>query len=71
VTITKPLTATEWGTKGFYVEDLDGYIIGFRGRLPQANKSVAGRSRQWRRLSTLGYRKRIASLCKRPLKHRD
>ena len=32
VTIIKPLTATEWGTKGFYVEDPDGYIIGFSGR---------------------------------------
>lgn len=26
------ITATEWGTKGFYVEDPDGYIIGFGGR---------------------------------------
>ena len=32
VTIIKPITATEWGTKGFYVEDPDGYIIGFGGR---------------------------------------
>ena len=32
VTIIKPLTATEWGTKGFYVADPDGYIIGFSGR---------------------------------------
>jgi catechol 2,3-dioxygenase-like lactoylglutathione lyase family enzyme len=32
VAIIKPLTATEWGTKGFYVEDPDGYIIGFGGR---------------------------------------
>ena len=32
VTIIKPLTATAWGTKGFYVEDPDGYIIGFSGR---------------------------------------
>jgi catechol 2,3-dioxygenase-like lactoylglutathione lyase family enzyme len=31
-TIIKPLTATEWGTKGFYVADPDGYIIGFSGR---------------------------------------
>jgi catechol 2,3-dioxygenase-like lactoylglutathione lyase family enzyme len=31
VTIIKPLTATEWGTKGFYVADPDGYIIGFSG----------------------------------------
>ncbi|HTG94782.1 MAG TPA: VOC family protein [Pyrinomonadaceae bacterium] len=32
VTIIKPLTATDWGTKGFYVADPDGYIIGFSGR---------------------------------------
>ena len=31
VTITKPLTATPWGTKDFYVEDPDGYIICFGG----------------------------------------
>ncbi len=31
-TIIKPLEATAWGTKGFYVEDPDGYIIGFSGR---------------------------------------
>ena len=32
VTILRPLTATEWGTKDFYVEDPDGYIIAFGGR---------------------------------------
>jgi catechol 2,3-dioxygenase-like lactoylglutathione lyase family enzyme len=31
-TILKPLTPTEWGTKDFYIEDPDGYIIGFGGR---------------------------------------
>src|SRR5688572_18104684 len=31
-TIFKPLAATEWGTKDFYVEDPDGYIICFGGR---------------------------------------
>ena len=31
-TILKPLTPTEWGTKDFYVEDPDGYIISFGGR---------------------------------------
>ena len=31
-TILKPLTATAWGTKDFYVEDPDGYIICFGGR---------------------------------------
>jgi catechol 2,3-dioxygenase-like lactoylglutathione lyase family enzyme len=30
--ILKPLTATTWGTKDFYVEDPDGYIIAFGGR---------------------------------------
>ena len=31
-TILRPLAATEWGTKDFYVEDPDGYIISFGGR---------------------------------------
>jgi len=31
-TIIKPLTATPWGTKDFYVEDPDGYIVCFGGR---------------------------------------
>ena len=30
--ILKPLTATPWGTLGFYIEDPEGYIIGFSGR---------------------------------------
>jgi catechol 2,3-dioxygenase-like lactoylglutathione lyase family enzyme len=40
--IIKPLTATEWGTKDFYVEDPDGYIISFGGR-PQTNGSRSAR----------------------------
>jgi len=32
VTILKPLTATAWGTKDFYIEDPDGYVISFGGR---------------------------------------
>jgi catechol 2,3-dioxygenase-like lactoylglutathione lyase family enzyme len=32
VTIIKPLSATAWGTKDFYVEDPDGYIISFGGQ---------------------------------------
>ena len=32
VRILKPLAPTEWGTKDFYVEDPDGYIICFGGR---------------------------------------
>ena len=31
-TIFKPLAATAWGTKDFYVEDPDGHIISFGGR---------------------------------------
>ena len=31
VTILKPLTPTEWGTRDFYIEDPDGYIICFGG----------------------------------------
>ena len=31
-TILKSLTTTAWGTKDFYVEDPDGYIISFGGR---------------------------------------
>ena len=32
VTILRPLAATEWGTKDFYVEDPDGYVMSFGGR---------------------------------------
>ena len=32
VTIITPLTATEWGTKDFYIEDPDGNITCFGGR---------------------------------------
>jgi catechol 2,3-dioxygenase-like lactoylglutathione lyase family enzyme len=32
VTILIPLTPTEWGTKDFYIEDPDGYVISFGGR---------------------------------------
>ena len=32
VTIVTPLTGTAWGTKDFYIEDPDGYIISFGGR---------------------------------------
>ena len=30
--ILRPLIATSWGTKDFYIEDPDGYIISFGGR---------------------------------------
>jgi catechol 2,3-dioxygenase-like lactoylglutathione lyase family enzyme len=32
IAILKPLTATAWGTKDFYIEDPDGYVIAFGGR---------------------------------------
>ena len=32
VTIFRPLLPTAWGTKDFYVEDPDGYIVAFGGR---------------------------------------
>jgi catechol 2,3-dioxygenase-like lactoylglutathione lyase family enzyme len=32
VAILKPLAQTAWGTRDFYVEDPDGYIISFGGR---------------------------------------
>ena len=32
VPIIKALTATEWGTKDFYVEDPDGHVVAFGGR---------------------------------------
>lgn len=32
ITIIKPLAVTAWGTKDFYIEDPDGYIICFGGR---------------------------------------
>ena len=31
ITILKPLEATDWGTKDFYIEDPDGYVISFGG----------------------------------------
>jgi catechol 2,3-dioxygenase-like lactoylglutathione lyase family enzyme len=40
-TILKPLMATEWGTKDFYVEDPDGYIIAFGGRASEVDASGA------------------------------
>ena len=36
-TILKPLTPTPWGTKDFYTEDPDGYIICFGGQ-PMASE---------------------------------
>jgi len=32
VTVLRPLAATPWGTKDFYVEDPDGHVISFGGR---------------------------------------
>jgi catechol 2,3-dioxygenase-like lactoylglutathione lyase family enzyme len=31
-TVLRPLADTPWGTKDFYIEDPDGYIISFGGR---------------------------------------
>jgi catechol 2,3-dioxygenase-like lactoylglutathione lyase family enzyme len=31
-TILRPLAATAWGTKDFYIEDPDGHVIAFGGR---------------------------------------
>ncbi len=31
VKVTRPLTATDWGTMDFYIEDPDGYVISFGG----------------------------------------
>ena len=31
-TILRPLTPTAWGTKDFYIEDPDGYVVSFGGR---------------------------------------
>ena len=36
VRVLRPLMTTAWGTKDFYVEDPDGYIIAFGGRPPDA-----------------------------------
>jgi catechol 2,3-dioxygenase-like lactoylglutathione lyase family enzyme len=32
LTVLRPLAGTAWGTKDFYIEDPDGYIIAFGGR---------------------------------------
>jgi catechol 2,3-dioxygenase-like lactoylglutathione lyase family enzyme len=32
VTVLRPLAATAWGTKDFYIVDPDGYVIAFGGR---------------------------------------
>ena len=31
VPVIKPLAATEWGTRDFYIEDPDGHVISFGG----------------------------------------
>ena len=30
--IIRPLTSTDWGTRDFYIEDPDGYVINFGGK---------------------------------------
>ena len=41
VKIMKPIAATEWGTKDFYVEDPDGNVISFGGH-PAAGEQHVG-----------------------------
>ena len=36
--ILKPLAATPWGTKDFYLEDPDGYILSFGGATNRQEK---------------------------------
>ena len=43
ITIIKPLAATAWGTKDFYIEDPDGYIICFGGHAAEEYLSVSTR----------------------------
>jgi catechol 2,3-dioxygenase-like lactoylglutathione lyase family enzyme len=45
VPILKPLAATAWGTKHFYIEDPDGYIIAFGGRPFESGASPASPNR--------------------------
>lgn len=40
-TILRPLTATAWGTKDFYTEDPDGYVISFGGRPSTSGRDAA------------------------------
>lgn len=37
-TILRPLEVTPWGTKDFYVEDPDGYIVSFGGAAAQSKE---------------------------------
>ena len=41
VTVIKPLADTAWGTKDFYIEDPDGYIISFGGTSRHPSSSLA------------------------------
>ncbi len=46
VQILRPLSPTEWGTKDFYIEDPDGYVISFGGGpSPVATESAAAQNR--------------------------
>jgi catechol 2,3-dioxygenase-like lactoylglutathione lyase family enzyme len=45
IMILKPLAATAWGTKDFYVEDPDGYVVSFGGR-PCTTRPTSGRRPQ-------------------------
>ena len=43
IAIMKPLALTAWGTKDFYIEDPDGYVIAFGG-IPAAGSRSRGGS---------------------------
>ena len=38
ISILRPLAATEWGTKDFYIEDPDGNVISFGGRPSESSR---------------------------------
>jgi catechol 2,3-dioxygenase-like lactoylglutathione lyase family enzyme len=45
--ILKPLAATDWGTRDFYVEDPDGYIISFGGSAAGESSRDAAPNVSW------------------------
>src|SRR5204862_7698242 len=51
VSITRPLAATAWGTKDFYVDDPDGNVMSFGG-LPAANREMKPKRRSRRKSSS-------------------
>ncbi|HEU5050898.1 MAG TPA: VOC family protein [Gemmatimonadales bacterium] len=45
VSILRPLAATAWGTRDFYIEDPDGNVIAFGGRPSDGGEGRGGLSR--------------------------